>query len=426
MSVPVANDESHRVAKDFKGNLATTPRPGMNTLYDLNDEAFSRFAKQNCMAKREFLGWKTPKVKEFGETTWNTFEEIGQQSKAFGAALRGAGCQPAPYSTNLEKVKTPCRMAIFENTCPEWMIAACGAFSQSVTVTTVYATLGMDAVVEAIVDNIIPVIVCNKGNVKKLCEKIKKMPSLKCIVYTSDLVGPDDKIDLGVAPKGVTVVSFEDFVKSGDTSAFPPSPPKPDSCAVVMYTSGSTGKPKGVIVTHRQMVAACASAEIALHINAGEDVYLAYLPLAHIMELMAEFILLAMGCTLCYADPKSLTQTGAYPTGALENYKPTIMVAVPKIWDTIKKGIEAKVAAASPVLQFLVGTALQWRGFCLKTLGCDAPVIKVLLKKFAAAVGGRLRLGVSGGGPLNGEVQDFCRAAFGVTLVQGYVSIEKL
>lgn len=65
---------------------------------------------------------------------------------------------------------------------------------------------------------------------------------------------------------------------------------------------------------------------------------MAYLPLAHIMELMAEFTMISMGCAICYADPKSLTATGSYPIGALEAYSPTLMVAVPKIWDVIKKG----------------------------------------------------------------------------------------
>lgn len=102
------------------------------------------------------------------------------------------------------------------------------------------------------------------------------------------------------------------------------------------------------------------------------------------------------------------------------------MAAVPKIWDVIKKGIEAKVAAGSPVVQFLVKTGFEWRTFCLKN-GFDAPLFKALVfKKFSAAVGGQLRLALSGGGPINAEVQEFCRVAFGTELVQGYVSCHLL
>jgi acyl-CoA synthetase (AMP-forming)/AMP-acid ligase II len=135
------------------------------------------------------------------------------------------------------------------------MVAAVGCFTQSITVTTVYATLGMDAVVEAIVDNSIPLVVCNRSSVAKILEKASKMPTLTHVVYTNDLVAPGDVGAAVPAKQGkVKVVSFDEFCASGDTQAYPPTPPKADTCAVVMYTSGSTGKPKGVVVTHRQYV----------------------------------------------------------------------------------------------------------------------------------------------------------------------------
>lgn len=419
-SVPVADDKAHRVDPRFKEALASSPREGVETMYDLAKDAFERYADRPCMGQREFLRWKTPKVKEFGpDIKWLTYKEVGDEANKFGAALKKAGLVAAPSTTTLDKIKTPCSLAIFENTCPEWLISALGAFSQSVIVTTIYATLGMDAVVTAINDGAVKAIVCNKKSVKNLADQIKKLPSLKLIIYTNDLVGPDEDVPLP-SVKGVTIVSFDDFCASGDTEAYPPTPPKASTCGVLMYTSGSTGVPKGVVIKHKSMVAACASAEIALGLKNGEDVYLGYLPLAHILELGAECAMISQGCTICYADPKSLTATGAYPIGALEQYSPTVMAAVPKIWDTIKKGIQAKVAAGSPVKLFLVNTAFQWRTFCLNH-GFDSPLFKALVfKKFSAVVGGRLRYAVSGGGPLNGEVQEFIRVAFGIPLVQGY------
>jgi long-chain acyl-CoA synthetase len=183
-----------------------------------------------------------------------------------------------------------------------------------------------------------------------------------------------------------------------------------------MYTSGSTGKPKGVVVTHKNLLATTTLLDL---IN-SDDVYIAHLPLAHIFELMAEFACIAYGCCLCYADPKTLTATGSYPLGALEQYKPTLMVAVPKLWDVIKKAVQGKVAMESPVKQYLVNTAFETR-LRARKLGFDTPLFKALVfKKFAKIVGGRLRLAASGGGPLNGDVQDFVSTCFGVPLVQGY------
>ena len=122
------------------------------------------------------------------------------------------------------------------------MIAALGAYSQSISITTVYATLGTNAVIDSINDGKIRAIVCNKKSVKMLLGKLGDMPTLKVIVYTNNMIAPGEKVDLPAAPKGVTVLSFDDFVNAGDTKAFTIVPPKPDTAAVIMYTSGSTGE----------------------------------------------------------------------------------------------------------------------------------------------------------------------------------------
>lgn len=270
-TVPVANDESHRVDPRFRNNLLKTPREGVETLYDLAKDGFKRYAHRPCVGSREFLGWKNPKVKHFSDKiNWKTFAEVGEISHKFGAALRAAGLVPAPPTTTLEKHKTPCSIAIFENTCAEWLMAAMGAFSQSIIVTTVYATLGFDAVMEAINDGSIAAIVANKTNVKTIVANISKMPTLKTIIYTNDLIAPGDKVDLPDAPPGIKIASFDEFVASGNTAAFPATPPVAGTCAVIMYTSGSTGKPKGVVITHASIVGVCAAGEIALGIRNGE------------------------------------------------------------------------------------------------------------------------------------------------------------
>jgi len=286
-------------------------------------------------------------------------------------------------------------------------------------VTTIYATLGMDAVADAIQQGDIRALVCNKKSVSNIISRIGEMPTLKVIIYSSDLVGPEEIVDLPKAPNGIRIVSFEDFIASGDVKAYPPVPPKPSSMAVLMYTSGSTGKPKGVVIQHSHVVAAITGINAGIPTMKG-DVYLGYLPLAHIMELVAELAMVHNGITICYADPKTLTVKGAYPTGALEEFAPTIMAGVPKIWDTIKKGVEMKVNASSPVAKFLVQTAFEAKTFAINH-GYDTPLFnKLVFGKFSKVVGGRLRMALSGGGPCNAEVQVFIRTCFGCPLIQGY------
>jgi long-chain acyl-CoA synthetase len=424
----VNQEESHRVSALYSSNkvdgskqpLLSTPIEGVTSLHDLAQRSFNLYSSTKCMGTREYLGQLDAKVKKFGNIRWRTYKQVGEASQSFGAALRDIGLVPSPEEASLDQLTTPCSLAIFENTCAEWMIAAIGAFSQSIIVTTIYATLGMDAVVEAVKDGIIRAMVCNKRSVGVLLSRIAEMPTLKFIIYTNDLVAPDEDIPIPHSNSPVTIIPFDDFVASGNVTQYPPTPPTSTTAAVLMYTSGSTGKPKGVVLTHSNVLAAVASANLAIPKREG-DVYLAYLPLAHILELFAEFSNLSEGCSLGYADPKTLSATGASPVGALEQFSPTHMCGVPKIWDIIKKGVEAKLSAASPVAKFLVDTALQARSFALAH-GYDTPLFKLLVfNKFSKVVGGRLRLAVSGGGPLNAEVQIFIRTVFGCPLFQGYV-----
>ena len=415
-SVPIDEKEpAHRVRPKFEKKLLDKPeKTNAATLYEIARDSFQNYPNEIAMRKRQFIGMKSPRVKEFSpDLIEYTYEQLGERAHKFGASLKSHGMVASPPTTSLDKNTTPCRMAIFENTCAEWMTAALGAFTQSIVVTTVYATLGIDAVAEAVGDNAIPLIVCNKIHVKTLLDKIKTMPTLKVIVYTDDSVAPDDtSIEMPTPPKGVQVFAFEDFISMGDTEKYPPVPPSPGSTAVVMYTSGSTGKPKGVVITHANVAAAVSGPDYTCDIK-HTDSYVAYLPLAHILEMAVEFVVLLNGASLNFADPKTLPD-------ALALFKPSHLVGVPKIYDTIHKGFLGKVKKMSPIQQVIINIALEWRTFAL-SYGLDTPLFNALVfDKIKDGMGGNLRWALSGGGPLSGETQMFFRVAFGAPLVQAY------
>ena len=438
--------------------------------------SFKKFGSQKCFGTRKYLGQhKTEKmrfpIKKFGGIDWHTYTEIGERVHNFGAGLKALGMESLPENTDakaFEESTSASTMLIYEETCAPWMTSMIGAHSQSMVVATSYSTLGISAVMEAVQECGVAVILCNLKNVEKVKAAARDAPTLKAIVYTTNYVtdaetpapvAPEDVLSQLAGPvstggeeeeeaptmaKGPVVLSFEDVIALGKHKPSLPVAPSPDMPAVVMYTSGSTGKPKGVMIKHSSVVASVSGITNYLLEKGdleGKQTYLAYLPAAHILELCAEFTHLCFGSEIGFADPKSISSAGAirqkpdgslcddpmdpdYAPGGIGAFKPTMFAAVPKIWDIMKKGVEAKIGGMSPVIKWIMQVIFSARVAALAS-GRDTPLLKLLLKKkFHKMIGGRMNLAVTGGGPCSAEVQTFIRTMFCMPLVQGYALTE--
>jgi len=209
--------------------------------------------------------------------------------------------------------------------------------------------------------------------------------------------------------------------------------PKEDNLAFIMYTSGSTGLPKGVMLTQKNFVSVCAGIEAQGIITAGpEDVYISYLPLAHILALCGEANILIKGARMGYGSPKTLTSGSPFIAkdnaegSDLLTLRPTFMLAVPAILDLIKTGLLMKLKAMEGFKGKLVRTAVN---HSTGQRGQEHPIASLISKVgMRRSVVGKVRaqLGLenmrfigSGGAPLSAETHHFVQSVI-CPVAQGY------
>ena len=128
---------------------------------------------------------------------------------------------------------------------------------------------------------------------------------------------------------------------------------EPDDVLTLIYTSGTTGPPKGVQLTHANLVETCRAAMEVVDVQYGDRIT-SFLPSAHIADrASAQYFQAIRGVQVTHvADPRAIA-------AALPDCRPTIWFAVPRVWEKIKLGVEAKLAAEpSPVKKALGGWAL--------------------------------------------------------------------
>jgi long-chain acyl-CoA synthetase len=198
----------------------------------------------------------------------------------------------------------------------------------------------------------------------------------------------------------------------------------PSSLATLIYTSGTTGKPKGVQLTHANFLAECGNVvqgASELFLKPGGSTLL-FLPVAHVFGRMVEIGSIAAGLHMAHcSDP-----AGRLPMD-LASFKPTFVLAVPRIFEKIYNGAEARAEAAGKGKIFKKASdvaiayseALEKKGISPVLKIKHAIFDKLVYSKIRAGMGGQVEAAISGGAPLGVRLGHFYRGA-GVTILEGY------
>ncbi|HEV8051654.1 MAG TPA: long-chain fatty acid--CoA ligase [Parachlamydiaceae bacterium] len=189
---------------------------------------------------------------------------------------------------------------------------------------------------------------------------------------------------------------------------------KPEDLAAIIYTSGSTGVPKGVELTHRNVT--CILDFNEFNWSADRDSYLSVLPLAHVFGHCINLWVLAWGASVYYStDYKNL--------GAIcKEVRPTAIVVVPRLLEKIYAKINEQTNSATG-LKHLIG---KWAFDLAKNENPSFidrllhPIAdKLVFGKFRDALGGKLRIVICGGAPLNPQIQCFFDN-IGINIYEGW------
>lgn len=414
-----------------KDALVSTPSSDVKTIFDIVRSSSKKFGNAKAVGKRNLIKIheESKKIKKMVDgkeqevdKKWQYFELSKYEYMSFSeyeALALKAGCAFRALGMKAED-----RVHLFAATHPHWLATAHGAASQSMPIVTAYDTLGEEGLKHSLLQTKAKAIFLDPHLITKLVNPLKEAKAIQHVIYNDDesltsKADPDtlksDIKKLKNAHPHLTVQSFSEFIKTGEENKVEPVPPKPDDLCCIMYTSGSTGTPKGVLLTHKNVVAAIAGVDVIVGPYLGPgDGLLTYLPLAHILEFVFETACLYWGGTMGYGNPKTISDNSVRKCrGDIAEFKPTILVGVPAVWETVKKGIMAKVGKMNPVVRNMFWGAMSAKSFMMNNSyipfsGMSTSVMdSVVFKKIQEATGGRLRICLNGGGPIAKDTQHF-------------------
>ncbi|CUS13153.1 unnamed protein product [Tuber aestivum] len=410
--------------------LRSRLEPDITTTYDIVKRGAAKFGDAQCLGSRtlikqheeiKMLKKVVDGVDQEVPKTWIYYEMSGYKFLSFKEYLErvnmiGAGLK----ALGLEKGE---KVQIFSATSANWLGMSHGCASQSLPIVTAYDTLGQSGLTHSLVQTEAKAIFLDSQLLPQLVIPLKEATGVRYVIYNTDQQVKQEHIDkLKEVYESLRVVSIDELVELGQENPIEPDPSGPEDLCGIMYTSGSTGTPKGVPLLQKNVVAAITGVTVITQPYIGPgDCLLAFLPLAHILELVFENACIFWGGTLGYGNPKTITDRSMKNCkGDLQELRPTVLVGVPAVWETVKKGIMDQVSKQPTLTQKLFWGALALKSFLLQTgIPGTAVLDAVVFKKIKAATGGRLKICMSGGGPIAKETQHFISMAL-CPMIIGY------
>jgi long-chain acyl-CoA synthetase len=347
-----------------------------------------------------------------GTWTSHSSSEFADRARAIALGFRAEGFEPGD------------RVAILSHTRLEWTHSDYGIVMARLVSVPVYPVLPPDQIQHILADSgARAVVLSDQEQLDKVVEIAGALPALEQIWVMDEFRSAGDAVrvsrldDLAAAGAAAAPEIVETYESYAHETA-------PGDLATLIYTSGTTGLPKGVMLSHENFHSNAVLAGDAIPVGPS-DTALSLLPLAHVFERLAgNYALWRLGCTLAYAEsPLTVARD-------LGEVKPTLMAAVPRVYEKVLERAEAAAREGGGAKQGIFEWARRVGELRVEREQAGRPIgavlrfqariaDKLVFSKLRARTGGNIRFFVSGGAPLPAPVARFFFAA-GLPVLEGY------
>ncbi|KAK8065474.1 acyl-CoA synthetase [Apiospora hydei] len=415
----VAGETIPRRHVKYKDGLVNSPAEGVHTVFDIIRRSARLYPDNPAVGYRKLikLHKETKKVQknidgqvkevskewqyfELSPFTFITYKDYETLTINLGCGLRQLGLGPDK------------KLHLFGTTSVSWISMSHACASQSIPIATAYDTLGADGIKHSLVQTQCEVMYIDPHLLPTLAGGPLEVSNIKTVIINQECIfSAGHEIDEFKKTHPETkLITYQELLQLGRENPIEPTPAKGPDLYCVMYTSGSSGVPKGACITHQSLVAGVAGLFTCVEecVSSKERV-LAYLPLAHILEMALENLVFFIGGTLGYGNPRTLSDASVKNcAGDMREFRPTVMPGVPQIWETIRKGVMSKLDTSSPIARSLFWSAFRYKGFMSRHKLPGATIFDGLVfSKVRDLTGGQLRFTFNGGSGISDATKQF-------------------